>query len=210
MKKNNKKGFTIVELVIVIAVIAILAAVLIPTFTGVTERAQKSAALQNAENAWKGFQGEYADKMDNPADFDGAIQSGDYYIVVTDGQLEKEGDDIKVVEGTYSEITDISDKTSYSFNNCKIYLTKDLKISAALQNAKNAWTEYVAENADKPGYKEDICIESTVDGTVYYFHVKSGKFNENPVAKLNEDGTTTHTCTSFAKATIDNGTLVIA
>ena len=49
MKKNNKKGFTIVELVIVIAVIAILAAVLIPTFTGVTEKAQKSAALQNAE-----------------------------------------------------------------------------------------------------------------------------------------------------------------
>ena len=178
MKKNNKKGFTIVELVIVIAVIAILAAVLIPTFTGVTEKAQKSAALQNAENAWKGFQGEYADKMDNPADFDGAIQSGDYYIVVTDGQLEKEGDDIKVVEGTYPGI---SGKISYSFNNCTIYLTKDLKISAALQNAKNAWTEYVAENADKPGYKKDICIESTVDGTVYYFHVKSGKFNEKAV-----------------------------
>lgn len=30
--KKNKKGFTIVELVIVIAVIGILAAVLIPTF----------------------------------------------------------------------------------------------------------------------------------------------------------------------------------
>ena len=123
MKNNNKKGFTIVELVIVIAVIAILAAVLIPTFTGVTEKAQKSAALQNAENAWKEFQGEYADKMDNPAEFDGAIQSGDYYIVVTDGQFEKEGDDIKVVKGTYTET---SGKTLYSFNNCTIYLTKDL------------------------------------------------------------------------------------
>ena len=123
MKKNNKKGFTIVELVIVIAVIAILAAVLIPTFTGVTEKAQKSAALQNAENAWKEFQGKYADKMDNPAEFDGAIQSGDYYIVVTDGQFEKEGDDIKVVKGTYAET---SGKTSYPFNNCTIYLTKNL------------------------------------------------------------------------------------
>ena len=180
MKKNNKKGFTIVELVIVIAVIAILAAVLIPTFTGVTEKAQKSAALQNAENAWKGFQGEYADKMDNPADFDGAIQSGDYYIVVTDGQLEKEGDDIKVVEGTY---TDTSDKTSYSFNNCKIYLTKDLKISAALQNAKNAWTNYIKTNTNKA--KESFCIKSEVDGTVYYFHVESGEFNE--VAVKNHD-----------------------
>ncbi|MBR7116294.1 MAG: prepilin-type N-terminal cleavage/methylation domain-containing protein, partial [Clostridia bacterium] len=34
MKRSNKKGFTIVELVIVIAVIAILASVLIPTIAG--------------------------------------------------------------------------------------------------------------------------------------------------------------------------------
>ena len=52
MKKNNKKGFTIVELVIVIAVIAILAAVLIPTFTGVVEKAEENKAMQNARNAW--------------------------------------------------------------------------------------------------------------------------------------------------------------
>lgn len=48
MKKMNKKGFTIVELVIVIAVIAILAAVLIPTFSGVVARANASAAQQAA------------------------------------------------------------------------------------------------------------------------------------------------------------------
>ena len=36
--KRNKKGFTIVELVIVIAVIAILAAVLIPTFSSLIRR----------------------------------------------------------------------------------------------------------------------------------------------------------------------------
>lgn len=52
MKKNNKKGFTIVELVIVIAVIAILAAVLIPTFSGVVEKAKQNAALQEAKNAY--------------------------------------------------------------------------------------------------------------------------------------------------------------
>ena len=49
----NKKGFTIVELVIVIAVIAILAAVLIPTFTGVVDKAQESAALQEMTAAYK-------------------------------------------------------------------------------------------------------------------------------------------------------------
>ena len=46
IKRNNKKGFTIVELVIVIAVIAILAAVLIPTFSGIIKKANESADLQ--------------------------------------------------------------------------------------------------------------------------------------------------------------------
>ena len=53
MKRNNKKGFTIVELVIVIAVIAILAAVLIPTFGGVIRKADESAAMQEAAALWK-------------------------------------------------------------------------------------------------------------------------------------------------------------
>ena len=46
MKSLIKKGFTIVELVIVIAVIAILAGVLIPTFSGVIKRANLSADKQ--------------------------------------------------------------------------------------------------------------------------------------------------------------------
>ena len=50
MKKLNKKGFTIVELVIVIAVIAILAGVLIPTFATVVDKANKSSAEQQARN----------------------------------------------------------------------------------------------------------------------------------------------------------------
>ena len=52
MKKLNRKGFTIVELVIVIAVIAILAAVLIPTFSSVISKANESAAFQKASSAY--------------------------------------------------------------------------------------------------------------------------------------------------------------
>ena len=46
MKKQNRKAFTIVELVIVIAVIGILAAVLIPTFSGIIESANKAVDTQ--------------------------------------------------------------------------------------------------------------------------------------------------------------------
>ena len=52
MKRSNKKGFTIVELVIVIAVIGILATVLIPTFSSVVEKANESAALQELKSAY--------------------------------------------------------------------------------------------------------------------------------------------------------------
>ena len=53
MKKMNKKGFTITELVIVIAVIAILAGVMIPTFSGIVETAQESAEMQKVTAAYK-------------------------------------------------------------------------------------------------------------------------------------------------------------
>ena len=52
MKRNNKKGFTIVELVIVIAVIAILSAVLIPTFGTLISDANRTAAQQEARNEY--------------------------------------------------------------------------------------------------------------------------------------------------------------
>ncbi|MBQ2713940.1 MAG: prepilin-type N-terminal cleavage/methylation domain-containing protein [Clostridia bacterium] len=47
--KKLKKGFTLVELVIVIAVIAVLAAVLIPTFSGIIQRSKISADTQLAK-----------------------------------------------------------------------------------------------------------------------------------------------------------------
>ena len=98
MKKTNKKGFTIVELVIVIAVIAILAGVLIPTFTSVATNAKKSAALQEARNAYTAAYADaladdgYITEADDADDVTAGIQiaNGDFvFTVTTAGKLEE-------------------------------------------------------------------------------------------------------------------------
>lgn len=88
MKKNNRKGFTITELVIVIAVIAILAAVLIPTFSGVINKANESAAMQKAKNAYTAYVGtfDYSDGA-TPGKVYFEIEDGKYY-AVEDGKVD--------------------------------------------------------------------------------------------------------------------------
>lgn len=88
MKKNNRKGFTIVELVIVIAVIAILAAVLIPTFSGMVNKANDSATLQEARNRYTNYTAEYDYTAGGAPEQNLAIEVGDKYVVVKDGQME--------------------------------------------------------------------------------------------------------------------------
>jgi len=46
---KNKKGFTIIEIMVVIALIGILAAVLVPQFGGVRDRAKDTGVLTNAK-----------------------------------------------------------------------------------------------------------------------------------------------------------------
>lgn len=88
MKKLNKKGFTIVELVIVIAVIAILAGVLIPTFATVVDKANKSKAMQEAKNEYEAYLAEYAEKLTGNENF--TIVSGKYEFKVVNGQFQSE------------------------------------------------------------------------------------------------------------------------
>ena len=64
MKKNNNKGFTLMEMLIVVAIIAILVAIAIPTFTGSLNKAREAADEANARSAYAEVMANYmtADK----------------------------------------------------------------------------------------------------------------------------------------------------
>lgn len=60
-KSKSINGFTMVELVIVIAVIAILASILIPTFSSIIIKAKHSAIKENARNRYTEYFIEYGE-----------------------------------------------------------------------------------------------------------------------------------------------------
>lgn len=91
-KKNNRKGFTTVELVIVIAVIAILATVLIPTFSNLIGKANQSNALSEANSAFKNYTIEHATEFGTQiiyifVDGDTTKTEDDLYFKAEKGQL---------------------------------------------------------------------------------------------------------------------------
>ena len=115
MKHTNKKGFTIVELVIVIAVIAILAAVLIPTFSNLIKKANESSDIQAVR------------QMNTILAAEGAVENNNIFDVFD--ALHESNLDAKdykpLVSGTYFFWDDKADCIVYTDANYDVIFPKD-------------------------------------------------------------------------------------
>ena len=133
MKRNNTKGFTIVELVIVIAVIAILAGVLIPTFAGIVAKANKSAVEQETRAALTVILAEENGQMDSAAEYffyyndDGDISYFKYNH--TEGKLEEA--DATATNVVNKELAlDANDVIWYANDNAAVLENDDVEFDA--------------------------------------------------------------------------------
>ena len=63
MKKSSNKGFTLVELIIVIAILAIIMLIAIPNFSGIQQRMQVRADKQTAAQIGKAIRIWYAERV---------------------------------------------------------------------------------------------------------------------------------------------------
>ena len=127
MEKNmkNKRGFTIVELVIVIAVIAILAAVLIPTFSGIINKAKENKEIQACRN----MNTTLASLVGTPVD-----------ITVTKQILENAG---------------LKDSFSSEFENRDFYWYKDKNIVCIIDTSGNVIYPKDEDNSIREAYESN-------------------------------------------------------
>lgn len=119
LRKKDQKGFTLIELMIVIAIIGILAAIAIPNFLEYRKKGQDSAAVSEAKNFYNTAVAYFADVETTTTsvgnkDVIGAMTHNPNIKRGT-GSLVDNGDGSMTVSGALT-FWHVNSKTTYSLN----------------------------------------------------------------------------------------------
>jgi len=172
---KSKKGFTIVELVIVIAVIAILAAVLIPTFSNLVKKANQSADIQAARQMNTVLAAEGAAKKVNVFEvYDALAANGmtakDYRPLTTDHYFfwDDGANRIVYTDKNYQILfpTDFEKQGNWISLTQKIAATKpaNFSVDAPVTVKTGAELLYVVSAAAEAGADKEVVVNIPVDG----------------------------------------------
>ena len=157
MKKSSNKGFTLVELIIVIAILAIIMLIAIPNFSGIQQRMQVRADKATAAQIGKAVRVWFTDCTTDPS-----LVSGDTADTLTPAELA-------VISVTGASAYSVPATKEYS-SLCGIdgYMSKDQKPSSMKTgNVTDTTQRYVAfltAAATNTAAKIAVMIAPTTDG----------------------------------------------
>ncbi len=194
---KSKKGFTIVELVIVIAVIAILAAVLIPTFSNLVKKANianDTALAKNINTALTAYKATNAGDMEFEDVIAAARDAG--YIIsnlnpTTAGHYfvwEKSTNQILLVDGENAYKVIYANNEKYAPIGASWYFATSDKTAAAALKADNAING--AQVKDMVANVEDLVAAITAGGTQTLYMDESVMLDDDNIINLNTEGAT--------------------
>ena len=146
-KQKNNKGFSLVELIVVIAIMVVLVAVLAPVFTKYIESSRRSTDVQNANSIAEAVLADVAD---------GKI-SGDKTAVVQEGDGGYVPTAIAKVPQTKGNVTGIGKDAYFKFvytkadNVCKVYAGSDTTYNLAEEGTPKEGNK---DGTGAQGYKD--------------------------------------------------------
>lgn len=151
-KKKDNKGFTLVELIIVVAILAILVGILAPQYTKYVEKSRRSSDVSNLESLVKAAQVAAAD-----TDYD--IPEGTYKIIIdgasaTAGTRVEKGDAATTDANVAKLETALTEYAGNEFKKTKLKSKRwtGNKISATIKIDASAKVSVTYEPTDLKNY----------------------------------------------------------
>ena len=158
-KLKNKKGFTLVELIVVLVILAILAALLIPALTGYIDKANKEKVIVEARMAVMAAQTEASSLY-------GKAGAGKDLSAM-------KAEDLNAAAAEAIKLAEMSTKTV----GATAVLSEDGKVTSAVYTNANYTAVYSSTNGDYTVY--DKGTDGVTDATQNEFSITVGKVTGN-------------------------------
>lgn len=128
-KCKNKKGFTLVELIVVLVILAILIALLVPTLTGYIDKANEKKILAEAKLALNAAQVTETDSYSTESTATSSYEGGEFVVIKNSTQSNTDKD--KVAELIKLGEVDTKSVVTYEYTSDKTGKITNLKFANA-------------------------------------------------------------------------------